>query len=52
MENGFKIQIKLNSRLMLPVIFDDNYKHNTSLLIYCFQMQVDNQQWYHFSTHN
>lgn len=53
MENGFKIQAKLNSRrLMLPVIFDDNNKHNASLLTYCFKMQVDNQQWYHFSTGN
>lgn len=53
MRNGIQIQVKLNStRLMFPVIFDDNNKHNTILLTYYFKMQVDNQQWYHFSTGN
>lgn len=39
MENRIKIQVILNSRrLMLPVIFDDNNKHNIICLTYCFKI--------------
>ena len=39
MENIIKIQVILNSRrLMLPVISDDNNKHNTIYLTYCFKI--------------
>lgn len=39
---GIKTQVKLNSkRLMLPVVFDDNSKHNAVLLTYFFKTQID-----------
>lgn len=42
MGKGIKTQVKLNSRrLILPVMFDDNNKHNV-ILTYFFKMLVDN----------